>query len=262
MSRKRHTPADEPHFLVRTLAADFGDGDAVAPHAHSWGQLIYAATGVVTVWTEQGCGSFRHPGRSGRQQASSTACASPGPRRCGRSTCAPSISVLAQEHGRDRVAATTRADSARRTRADARCAGSAASSARRSHRARMLAVASAPARSAVAAQRSIAQGRRRSGKSSRRPCQPRRLARRFGVGVRTLERGFVAETGLSLGEWRRQARFMEALRQLGAGSSVKRAAMEAGYRTPSAFIAAFRSSFRTTPGRYFRRASAVGRDTL
>ena len=26
----------------------------VAPHAHSWGQLIYAATGVVTVWTEHG----------------------------------------------------------------------------------------------------------------------------------------------------------------------------------------------------------------
>ena len=77
-----------------------------------------------------------------------------------------------------------------------------------------------------------------------------RLARHFGIGVRTLERGFVAETGLSLGQWRRHARFMDALRQLGAGSSVKRAAIEAGYRTPSAFVAAFRSSFRTTPGRY------------
>jgi AraC-like DNA-binding protein len=36
-----------------------------------------------------------------------------------------------------------------------------------------------------------------------------------------------------------------------AGASVKRAAIEAGYRTPSAFVAAFRVSFKTTPGRYF-----------
>ena len=39
---------------MRTLAADFADGAVVASHAHSWGQLIYAATGVVTVWTEHG----------------------------------------------------------------------------------------------------------------------------------------------------------------------------------------------------------------
>jgi AraC-like DNA-binding protein len=58
---------------------------------------------------------------------------------------------------------------------------------------------------------------------------------------------------LSLGQWRRNARFMEALRQLGAGASVKHAATEAGYRTPSAFVAAFRSSFSTTPGHYFKQ---------
>src|ERR1700716_3786022 len=54
MSRKRHTPADERHFLVRTLASDFPDGRTIAPHAHPWGQLIYAASGVLRVWTEQG----------------------------------------------------------------------------------------------------------------------------------------------------------------------------------------------------------------
>lgn len=54
MSRTRHAPADEPHFLVRTLAAEFADGDEIAPHSHPWGQLVYAISGVVTVWTEQG----------------------------------------------------------------------------------------------------------------------------------------------------------------------------------------------------------------
>jgi AraC-like DNA-binding protein len=82
------------------------------------------------------------------------------------------------------------------------------------------------------------------------------LARRFGVGVRTLERGFVDQTGLSLGRWRRQARFLSALRLLGTGAPVKQAAMEAGYQSASAFIAAFRAAFNTTPARYF----AAGRD--
>jgi AraC-like DNA-binding protein len=77
------------------------------------------------------------------------------------------------------------------------------------------------------------------------------LGRRFGLGARTLERSFAAETGLSLGRWCRQARFHHALCRLGSGASVKEAAAGAGYRSPSAFVAAFRSVFRTTPGRYF-----------
>lgn len=78
------------------------------------------------------------------------------------------------------------------------------------------------------------------------------LARRFGVGTRTLERGFNIETGLSLGRWRQQSRFQHALRRLGAGAPVKQAALDAGYRSASAFIAAFRAALGSTPGRYFQ----------
>jgi AraC-like DNA-binding protein len=77
------------------------------------------------------------------------------------------------------------------------------------------------------------------------------LARTFAMSVRTLERGFVNETGLSFGRWLRQARFLEAVRRLGEGAPVKRVAADAGYRSPSAFIAAFRAALDTTPGRYF-----------
>ena len=77
------------------------------------------------------------------------------------------------------------------------------------------------------------------------------LAKRFGIGVRTLERAFTSETGLSFGRWRRQARFLHALRGLGGGAPVKQAALEAGYRSASAFIAAFRAALNATPGRYF-----------
>ena len=43
------TPGDEPYLLVRTLSADLADGDAIAPHAHPWGQLIYAGAGAMRV---------------------------------------------------------------------------------------------------------------------------------------------------------------------------------------------------------------------
>ena len=54
MSTKRHAPADEPFFLVRSASGRFPDGSALPAHSHPWGQLIYAAAGVMTVWTDQG----------------------------------------------------------------------------------------------------------------------------------------------------------------------------------------------------------------
>jgi AraC-like DNA-binding protein len=77
------------------------------------------------------------------------------------------------------------------------------------------------------------------------------IARRFGFSVRTLERRFAAETGMTFGQWRRHARFLLALRLLAEGRAVKTVARDAGYRSPSAFVAAFSDTFGTTPGRYF-----------
>src|SRR4030095_16164001 len=36
-------------FAVRTLAATYFEGHHIAPHAHPWGQLVYAAEGVMRV---------------------------------------------------------------------------------------------------------------------------------------------------------------------------------------------------------------------
>ncbi len=89
------------------------------------------------------------------------------------------------------------------------------------------------------------------------------LARRAGLGMRTMERRFLAETGLTLGAWRRQARLCHALLQLAAGESVKHVALESGYQSPSAFVSAFRAVFGTTPGQYFgdrvREATTIAR---
>ena len=88
--------------------------------------------------------------------------------------------------------------------------------------------------------------------SDRRPLA--HLARQSGAGKRTIERLFVDTTGMTFGKWRQQLRLMQAMRLLGGGAKVTYAALEAGYSTPSAFIAAFRKAFATTPTRYFHGA--------
>jgi AraC-like DNA-binding protein len=77
------------------------------------------------------------------------------------------------------------------------------------------------------------------------------LARASAMSRRSLERRFEEETGMTLGRWRRQARLLDALRQLASGELVKTVSQNAEYSSPSAFIAAFRAVFGVTPARYF-----------
>lgn len=80
--------------------------------------------------------------------------------------------------------------------------------------------------------------------------------REVGASSRTLARAFLAETGLSFGRWRTLARLQAALLQLADGEPVTFVAERVGYRTPSAFVAAFRAQTGTTPGRYFKRTAS------
>jgi AraC-like DNA-binding protein/quercetin dioxygenase-like cupin family protein len=74
------------------------------------------------------------------------------------------------------------------------------------------------------------------------------LARRCGLSTRTLERLFRAETGMRFGLWRQKARLLESVRVLAEGRSVTDAALESGYSSVSAYIAAFKQTFGCTPG--------------
>jgi AraC-like DNA-binding protein len=76
------------------------------------------------------------------------------------------------------------------------------------------------------------------------------LARDSASSERTLARIFVQETGMTLARWRAQARFVQAVRGLAGGVTIGEVASEAGYDSTSAFIAAFKRIFGTTPGRY------------
>jgi len=81
--------------------------------------------------------------------------------------------------------------------------------------------------------------------------------REAGASKRTIERLFQQETNLSLGKWRQQLRLMRSLELLAAGEKIANAALEAGYSTPSAFIAMFRRALGVTPGRYFGNGREV-----
>lgn len=76
------------------------------------------------------------------------------------------------------------------------------------------------------------------------------LARRHAVGRRTLERIFQRETGMSFGLWKQKARLSDAVRLLAEGRSVTDTALDTGYASVSAFIAAFKRTFGCTPGRW------------
>ena len=73
------------------------------------------------------------------------------------------------------------------------------------------------------------------------------LARKAGASLRTIERCFLAETGVAVGEWRRRMRLFHAMRLLEAGGSVTDVALEVGYSTTSAFSAAFTREFGRSP---------------
>jgi len=76
-------------------------------------------------------------------------------------------------------------------------------------------------------------------------------ASRLGVSTRTLSRQFVKETGMGFRQWRQRLRLLAALPMLENGHRVTDVALAAGYETLSAFSAAFKAQFGSTPAELF-----------
>jgi len=83
------------------------------------------------------------------------------------------------------------------------------------------------------------------------------LAREAHLSVRTFERRFVEETGLTPRAWLRCARLIAAVVALASGASVTEAGLACGYSSLSAFICAYRTMFGVTPGRLRLERSSV-----
>ncbi|WP_217183043.1 helix-turn-helix transcriptional regulator [Streptomyces sp. AC495_CC817] len=76
------------------------------------------------------------------------------------------------------------------------------------------------------------------------------LGARVGASERTLSRLFPLETGMGFRQWRLQLRVHRALVLLADGVSVTDTAAACGWATTSQFIAQFTPLVGTTPGRY------------
>ena len=81
--------------------------------------------------------------------------------------------------------------------------------------------------------------------------------RAVGASSRTLARAFLSDTGLSFGRWRTLVRLQASLSYLAEGIPVSAVAPLVGYRTTSAYVAAFRAHTGVTPGRYFQTQVAA-----
>jgi AraC-like DNA-binding protein len=87
------------------------------------------------------------------------------------------------------------------------------------------------------------------------------LCRRVGVGVRTMQRIFRKEVGMTFEFWRRQVRLMKGIELLVEGRSVKTVAAEVGYRQPSAFVELFRQTLGMTPRTWVAALAAQNKRT-
>lgn len=79
----------------------------------------------------------------------------------------------------------------------------------------------------------------------------RQWASKAGVTERTLQRRFLADTGLTFGQWRQQARLLFALERIARGDRIIDVAFDSGYASQSAFTAMFRRHFGAPPSRFY-----------
>lgn len=73
-----------------------------------------------------------------------------------------------------------------------------------------------------------------------------------GLSAKTFQRRFAAETGITFGRWRQQARLLQALEALAHGEKIVNVALDHGYASQSAFAAMFKRHFGVPPSAFYR----------
>ncbi|WP_329767023.1 helix-turn-helix transcriptional regulator [Stenotrophomonas geniculata] len=79
-------------------------------------------------------------------------------------------------------------------------------------------------------------------------------AQALQVDVKTIQRHFASELGMTFGQWRQQARLLAAMERLAVGDKVIDVALAMGYDSPSAFTSMFKRQLGQTPAAFFRPA--------
>jgi AraC-like DNA-binding protein/mannose-6-phosphate isomerase-like protein (cupin superfamily) len=260
MSTIRH--AAMPKLLLRTLALDLPAGMQLEEHAHPWPQLVFAARGALAVavadrswvvpahralWVPAG---MPHRVETLGEVSLRTLYFAAGPYAGpGASMCVLAVPGLLREL----ILAAVRAGPlVADVAVHAHLAGLIAHEV---STATLLDLALPLPRDVRA--RRVADRMRADLREARTLAE---LAQGTGASPRTIERLFLAETQLSFGQWRQQARMLHALRRLAEAVEVATVAGECGYESVSAFVSRFRQAFGVTPGQFMRKDRAIDRD--
>jgi AraC-like DNA-binding protein/mannose-6-phosphate isomerase-like protein (cupin superfamily) len=249
---RRLTAEQEPFLVARTLSTTYSSGYVVHPHAHAAHQLLFASTGAMTV-TGGRTTWMIPPGRAvlipagvqhrirmwGEVAFRSLYFPTTAPAPVfAMDTCRViSVSPLLRELIL-RIARLAALDS--RVPSESRLMSVLMDELQAAQVEPMLLPLPADARALKAAEWVL--------KNPADGVTAIALSRACGLSVRTLERVFRAETGMRFGLWRQKARLLESVRVLVERGSVTDAALESGYSSVSAYIAAFKQTFGCTPG--------------
>jgi AraC-like DNA-binding protein len=256
MSQKRRSVADEAYWVVRTSAANLKAAAVLPNHAHEWHQLIYVSAGLMSVATEAGSwvapatwaiwvpAGIRHGIRFVVDSAFRTAYFRPDwadnyPTGC----TVVSVSALLREL----ILRTIKIGKLDRRHPLETAIAALIVSELQVSGARSLSLKQPTSEAMCRAARLMT-------KRSPQTATVSSLASAVGAGTRTFERQFFAETGMTPGRWRQHQAMLTGLESLAGGTAIKIVAAQSGYSTASAFIAAFRKIFGTTPGSYFSQS--------
>ena len=237
--------------LIRSLAAIYGDGFVIGDHDHSWGQLVYAVSGVMRV-TTQDLVAFVPPTRAiwlppnwphrivmqGRV-ALRTLYLAPAP--AARLAIQP-VTLEVVPILRELILHILRRGTLGTEGMEGRLVDVLIDLTTEARPRDLVLPLPRDRRASTLAGRLQAQPWDRSGLAA--------LARDAGASLRTLQRIFPRETGLSIDAWRQKARLVHAVVALSAGLPVTVVAPDCGFESVSAFITAFKRQFGVTPGRY------------
>ncbi|MDE1147311.1 MAG: helix-turn-helix transcriptional regulator [Azospirillaceae bacterium] len=246
-------------FLIRSLALTFDDGHRLHRHSHGWGQLLFAARGVMrvtagevawlvppaqAVWLPPGT---PHGVEMRGGVAMRTLYLAPGqdeglPLVCQVMAVAPLLRELILHIVAEGMLRADRPD-------HVRLAGV--------FHDRLAAADRLPLSLTWPRDRRACAVADRLRQDPADEAELEVLGQAVGASARTLQRLFKAETGLRFGEWRQQLRLLHAASLLGTGLSVTQAGLEVGYTSTSAFVSAFRRRLGVTPARYRPSTSAA-----
>jgi AraC-like DNA-binding protein len=264
MSGSRQIPQDpvkltteqEPFLAIRSLATNYASGYRIEPHQHPWHQFLYAASGAMTVSTQNsswmiptgravfipaGC---THAIRMWGEVEMRTLYLSPGLTGFENPNCrVVEVTPLLRElvlRTVERMGLDSR--SAHDSRVIGLVEDEVKTAMERTEDSPLVLALPADAQALTLARSVLDEPSVNDSVD--------RLAKKHGLARRTLERRFRDETGMSFGMWRQKARLLDSIRLLAQGKSVTDAALDCGYSSVSAFIAAFKSTFGYTPGHF------------